>query len=125
MIVVDNVTKVIGKTEVLKNISYHFESGQIYGLAGRNGAGAGDAAHIAVVQPPSGTTHQGQGNDAQNARQLTVLFLHNSLPLKILDQPISAASALSIWACSASACALLVIAPTMGSPTMRPLRLTT
>ena len=39
MIVVDNVTKVIGKTEVLKNISYHFESGQIYGLAGRNGAG--------------------------------------------------------------------------------------
>lgn len=39
MIHVDNVSKVIGKTEVLKNISYRFESGKIYGLAGRNGAG--------------------------------------------------------------------------------------
>ena len=43
--------------------------------AGRNGTGAGGAAHIAVVQPPSGTSHQGQGNGAQNARQLTVLLL--------------------------------------------------
>ena len=39
------------------------------------GTGAGGAAHIAVVQPPSGTSHQGQGNGAQNARQLTVLLL--------------------------------------------------
>ena len=43
--------------------------------AGRNGTGAGGAAHIAVVQLPSGTSHQGQGNGAQNARQLTVLLL--------------------------------------------------
>ena len=42
---------------------------------GRNGTGAGGAAHIAVIQPPSGTAHQGQGNGTQNARQLTVLLL--------------------------------------------------
>ena len=40
-------------------------------------------------------------------------------------QPISAASALSIWACSASACFFSVIAPTMGSPTMLPFLSTT
>ncbi|MCT3398845.1 ABC transporter ATP-binding protein [Lentilactobacillus hilgardii] len=34
-----NVTKKIRKTIVLKNISYHFEAGQICGLAGRNGSG--------------------------------------------------------------------------------------
>ena len=43
--------------------------------AGRNGTGAGGAAHIAVIQPPSGTAHQGQGNGAQNARQPTALLL--------------------------------------------------
>jgi hypothetical protein len=43
--------------------------------AGRNGTGAGGAAHIAVIQPPSGTAHQGQGNGTQNARQLAVFLL--------------------------------------------------
>ncbi|MFD1125297.1 ABC transporter ATP-binding protein [Lentilactobacillus raoultii] len=34
-----NVTKKIKKTTVLKNVSYRFEAGHIYGLAGRNGSG--------------------------------------------------------------------------------------
>jgi hypothetical protein len=52
--------------------------------AGRNGTGAGGAAHIAVVQKPSGTTHQGQGNGAQNARQLTVFYYNKVNGLKSL-----------------------------------------
>ena len=42
--------------------------------AGRNGTGAGGAAHIAVIQPHSGPAHQEQGNGAQNARQPTALL---------------------------------------------------
>ena len=42
--------------------------------AGRNGTGAGGAAHIAVIQPPAGTAHQWQGNGAQNSRQPTALL---------------------------------------------------
>ena len=52
--------------------------------AGRNGTGAGGAAHIAVIQPHSGTAHQGQGNGAQNARQLTVFYYNKVNGLKSL-----------------------------------------
>lgn len=34
-----NLTKSFGNKEVLKNINFTFESGKIYGLLGRNGAG--------------------------------------------------------------------------------------
>ena len=35
----ENVSKTIRRSEVLKNISLHFESGNIYGFVGRNGSG--------------------------------------------------------------------------------------
>ncbi|MBQ7186656.1 MAG: ABC transporter ATP-binding protein [Ruminococcus sp.] len=35
----ENVSKTIRRSEVLKNISLHFESGRIYGFIGRNGSG--------------------------------------------------------------------------------------
>ncbi|MBQ9762178.1 MAG: ABC transporter ATP-binding protein [Oscillospiraceae bacterium] len=37
--IIKNLSKSFGKKEVLKNISFSFESGKIYGLLGRNGAG--------------------------------------------------------------------------------------
>lgn len=37
--VIQNLSKSFGKKEVLRNISFTFESGKIYGLLGRNGAG--------------------------------------------------------------------------------------
>ncbi len=37
--VIENLSKRYGKKEVLKNVSFSFESGKIYGLLGRNGAG--------------------------------------------------------------------------------------
>ena len=36
---IKNLTKSFGNKEILKDISYTFESGKIYGLLGRNGAG--------------------------------------------------------------------------------------
>ena len=39
MITLENINKKIGQNWVLKNISYVFESGTIYGLSGRNGSG--------------------------------------------------------------------------------------
>ena len=37
--IIENLTKSFGTKEVLKDISFTFESGKIYGLLGRNGAG--------------------------------------------------------------------------------------
>lgn len=39
MIDLKNISKKIGKNMVLKNVTYQFEDGKIYGLYGRNGAG--------------------------------------------------------------------------------------
>jgi len=39
MIEVNNITITLKKDTVLKAVSYAFESGKIYGLRGRNGAG--------------------------------------------------------------------------------------
>ena len=39
MIEINNLSKSYGKHEVLKEISYRFERGHIYGLAGVNGSG--------------------------------------------------------------------------------------
>ena len=36
---ISNLTKNYGKKEVLEDIDFSFESGKIYGLLGRNGAG--------------------------------------------------------------------------------------
>ena len=36
---VKNITKSYGKKQILKGVNYEFESGKIYGLLGRNGAG--------------------------------------------------------------------------------------
>ena len=38
-LVIENLSKIFDKKEVLKNINFTFESGKIYGLLGRNGAG--------------------------------------------------------------------------------------
>ncbi len=38
-LVIENLSKSFDKKEVLKNINFTFESGKIYGLLGRNGAG--------------------------------------------------------------------------------------
>ena len=37
--IIDHVKKSYGDKEVLRDISFSFESGKIYGLLGRNGAG--------------------------------------------------------------------------------------
>ena len=37
--VIDSLSKSFEKKEVLKNVSFHFAEGKIYGLLGRNGAG--------------------------------------------------------------------------------------
>ena len=37
--VIENLSKSFEKNQILKNISFSFESGKIYGLLGRNGAG--------------------------------------------------------------------------------------
>lgn len=39
MIKVENICKKIKKNEIIKNISYRFDCGKIYGLYGRNGSG--------------------------------------------------------------------------------------
>ena len=39
-LVIENLSKSFDKKEVLKNINFTFESGKIYGLLGRNGAGS-------------------------------------------------------------------------------------
>lgn len=36
---IKNLSKSYGMNEVLKNINFKFESGKIYGLIGKNGAG--------------------------------------------------------------------------------------
>lgn len=38
-LIIKNLKKDFDKKEVLKNISFEFEEGKIYGLLGRNGAG--------------------------------------------------------------------------------------
>ena len=37
--IIENLSKNYDKKEVLKDISFSFDSGKIYGLLGRNGAG--------------------------------------------------------------------------------------
>ena len=39
MIKVENICKKIKNNEIIKNISYQFDCGKIYGLYGRNGSG--------------------------------------------------------------------------------------
>ena len=92
---------------------------------GRNGAGARSAAYIAVVQPAADAAGQRQCGGKR-----TSAGLHDVLPIETScsrsrSQPISAARAWSMSFCSVSACFGSVIAPTMGSPTILPLRSTT
>ena len=39
MIELINISKKIGKKDILRNISYRFEDGKVYGLCGYNGCG--------------------------------------------------------------------------------------
>ena len=41
-LVLENVAKSFGDKKVLKNVTFSFEEGKIYGLLGRNGAGKTD-----------------------------------------------------------------------------------
>ncbi|WP_054743881.1 ABC transporter ATP-binding protein [Cellulosilyticum ruminicola] len=51
-----NVSKTIHKSEVLKNVSYTFESGKIYGLIGKNGSGK-----TMLIRTICGLLHPTQG----------------------------------------------------------------
>ena len=48
MIEFNNVTKVYGTTEALKDVSFTIKNGQIFGLIGHNGAGKSTAIKILV-----------------------------------------------------------------------------
>ncbi len=53
----ENVSKTIRNNEVLKNISLHFESGNIYGFVGRNGSGKTMLFRLVagLIKPTTGT----------------------------------------------------------------------
>ena len=53
----ENVSKTIRNNEVLRNISLHFESGNIYGFVGRNGSGKTMLFRLiaGLIKPTTGT----------------------------------------------------------------------
>jgi ABC-2 type transport system ATP-binding protein len=53
---VDNITKRIGKKEIIKGISFHIDKGQIFGFLGPNGAGKSTTLRMIVglLKPTSG-----------------------------------------------------------------------
>lgn len=51
-LVLENIRKRFGDTEVLKGCSYAFERGKIYGLLGRNGAGKTTLFHVLTGDLP-------------------------------------------------------------------------
>lgn len=51
-LVCENISKVYGKKEVLKNVNLELEKGKIYGLIGRNGAGKTTLLSIMSAQNP-------------------------------------------------------------------------
>ena len=60
MIKLENVTKVYGEEEVLKDITYTFEDGLIYLIKGHNGSGKSTLLKIilGLVKPTSGKLHK-------------------------------------------------------------------
>ncbi len=48
MLELKNIKYILGKKEVLKNISFKFEKGKIYGLIGPNGAGKSSLLDVLV-----------------------------------------------------------------------------
>ena len=65
-----NLTKSFGNKEVLKNINFTFESGKIYGLLGRNGAGKTTFFNCLNddIKPDEGTFNMIE----ENSRPLTI-----------------------------------------------------
>lgn len=59
MIEFNNVTKVYGTTEALKDVSFTIKNGQIFGLIGHNGAGKSTAIKIlvSILNQTEGTVH--------------------------------------------------------------------
>ena len=51
----ENIKKVYGKKEVLKDVNLELESGKIYGLIGRNGVGKTTLLSILSSQNPAGS----------------------------------------------------------------------
>lgn len=51
-----NVSKVIGKSKVIDNINYRFDTGKVYGLSGKNGAGKTMLMRLmcGLIRPSSG-----------------------------------------------------------------------
>ena len=66
-----NLTKSFGNKEVLKNINFTFESGKIYGLLGRNGAGKTTFFNCLNdnIKPDEGTFNM---IEEKNVRPLTI-----------------------------------------------------
>jgi ABC-2 type transport system ATP-binding protein len=56
---VQNLTKTIGKREIIKNISFELKSGEVFGFLGPNGAGKTTTIRMLVglIKPTSGTIH--------------------------------------------------------------------
>lgn len=52
-LVCENLSKVYGKTEVLKKVNLEIEQGKIYGLIGRNGAGKTTLLSVLTAQNPA------------------------------------------------------------------------
>ncbi|MFT8321049.1 MAG: ABC transporter ATP-binding protein [Bacillus sp. (in: firmicutes)] len=56
---VHNLTKKIGKKEIIKNISFELKSGEVFGFLGPNGAGKTTTIRMLVglIKPSSGSIH--------------------------------------------------------------------
>ncbi|WP_141603787.1 ATP-binding cassette domain-containing protein [Terrilactibacillus laevilacticus] len=65
MIIMDNISKKIKSKYVLKNVSYKFEGGKIYGIFGRNGSGK-----TMLLRALSGLIVPTQGSIQINGKQL-------------------------------------------------------
>lgn len=72
----ENVSKVFGRRLVFSNINFAFESGKIYGIAGKNGSGKSTLAKIiaGLISPTKGKI-----SHSYNGNSVTPEKLHNYL----------------------------------------------
>lgn len=87
MLKIDNLNKSYGKEQVLKNLSFHIEVGEIYGLLGANGAGKTTTINIVcnLLQADSGEVKLNNQRISKATKKLIGIAPQENLLYKTLS----------------------------------------